>query len=456
MINDYAIQIIFSSNEDILCYNSSNNFIFYSLRDNKYIINQDKYFHEEEGKILLMRKLINDKIMYLTENYEGNKLIKFIDLNLKMRDGVFIRIEEKNKKLKVIDLLVFYDYIIIGYNYRVDIINYIQRPFQIKTFEYFDFMITNIIVLASNRILLGLYDSEKRESIIREQILRIEDLQNNLDKFESIGCGNLKNETIDNILKMNESQVLINVKNSYCIVYERKNKIGEKFQKKLMNGNNYINYITDNGKNKIINIKDVNESDKNNDLIIQNKEELNLIEQIPFEIKSNYNNLIPMYEENKIINFSNQTQNMVQNINNYNYNNNEYYYNNNNYKQYNNINNKINIYKSVNNNNNYNQFNNINDANNNLYKPHHRYTVPNNNYIPYPNNIYPELQSKNVNINNKIDNNTIEDIKINQKPKEKKFHVADNLNSFFPEANKTKLEDDKNENSYLNYSASTC
>ena len=41
-----------------------------------------------------------------------------------------------------------------------------------------------MIELSSNRIILGLYDNIKKESIIREQLLRIEDLENNLDKFD--------------------------------------------------------------------------------------------------------------------------------------------------------------------------------------------------------------------------------------------------------------------------------
>ena len=476
LYNDYAIQILFSSKENILFYNNSNNFIFYYLRDNKYIKDDDKFFHEVEGKILLMRQLIDDKIMYITENPGGNKLIKFIDLDKKRKERDFIGIEEKNKKLKVIDLLIFYDYIIIGYDYRVDVIYYIQKPFEIKSFEYFDFLITNIIVLNSNRIILGLYDSEKKESIIREQLLRIEDLQNNRDKFESIGCGNLEKGKIENILKINESQVLINVKDSSCIIFERKNKIGEKFQKKLMNENNNINNITNNNNDETIITKGINEENenKNINIITKNKEELNTIQQKNSEEKSNYNNLETIKEKNKEIkiNISNQIPNVIQNYNNnslyYSYNNNynNYKYNNINYPQNNNINNSyngINNYNNVNNNYNNNQFyniNNINGSNNNLYKGR-RYTAPNNNYnsnnnFSYGNNNYRKLSSQCININ-KIDNNIFEEEKLYENPKETKLESEkDNLYSFLPEANKEKLEDNKNKNSYLGSSVFSC
>ena len=90
-----------------------------------------------------------------------------------------------------------------------------------------------MIGLSSNRIILGLYDSDKNGAIIREQFLRIEDLKNNLGKFDCIGQGNLENEMIENIIKINESQILINIKNNSCIIYERKNEISEKLKKEL-------------------------------------------------------------------------------------------------------------------------------------------------------------------------------------------------------------------------------
>jgi hypothetical protein len=64
--------------------------------------------------------------------------------------------------------------------------------------------LTNIIILSSNRIILGLYDSKKNESIIREHILRIEDLQNNKEKFDCLGEGKIKEKKIINFIKINE------------------------------------------------------------------------------------------------------------------------------------------------------------------------------------------------------------------------------------------------------------
>ena len=59
------------------------------------------------------------------------------------------------------------------------------------------------------------------------------------------------------VLKVNESQILIHIKNNFCIIYERKNQISEKLKKEL---------------------KDINNIDKNNKLniIIKEKRSLNL------------------------------------------------------------------------------------------------------------------------------------------------------------------------------------
>ena len=121
-----------------------------------------------------------------------------------------------------------------------------------------------MIELSSNRIILGLYDSNKKESIIREQLLRIEDLENNLDKFDCIGQGNLENEMIENIIKINESQILINIKNNFCIIYERKNEISEKLKKELKDIN----------KNKLIKNIDA-DADNINQNIMKNGEMMN-------------------------------------------------------------------------------------------------------------------------------------------------------------------------------------
>ena len=86
-------------------------------------------------------------------------------------------------------------------------------------------------MLSPKRIILGLYDSEKNESIIREHLLRIKDVKNNIERFYFIGQGILESYKIDEIIKINEAQILINLKNDSLLIYERTNEINEKLKK---------------------------------------------------------------------------------------------------------------------------------------------------------------------------------------------------------------------------------
>ena len=260
LYNNYAKQILFFENDDFLCLDSLNDFIYYKFDNIKYNI---KNVIKENNKILLVKELvINEniepngknencyKIVYICENQAGNKFVKFIKLNnkgekIKAYNPIPIR-EETNKKLILIDLLIFNNYFIIGYNSRIDIIYDNQGTLNTNSLNFFDYEIINITLLSSNRIILGLYDSEKKESIIREHLLRIKDVKNNIERFDCIGQGILESKKIDNIIKINEAQILINVKNDSLFIYERTNEISEKLKTKLnlinsKNNNNLFN-----------------------------------------------------------------------------------------------------------------------------------------------------------------------------------------------------------------------
>ena len=257
----YSIQINFFNNGDLYFIDNSNDIAFFTFQGNVY---KYKGRIQEKDKILKTEKLDNGKIVYIIENQEGNKFINFINIREIKREENYIQIEEKEQKLKFIDLLVFYDYIIIGYNHRIDIINYQNNPYKIKSLKYFTFEITNIAKLSSNRIIIGTYDSNKKESTIREHLLRIEDLQNNInniDKFDCLGFGELENKIIENIVKINESQILINVKNDSCFIYKRSNEISDALRKKIMK-------FDEGNKNKIryLNTKEEEKNNINNDI----------------------------------------------------------------------------------------------------------------------------------------------------------------------------------------------
>jgi len=233
---NYAVKILFLYNEDLLFVDNENNFKYYKHKNNNY--NYDYETITNETKILKIKELTNDKIIYISEKEIGNKFINIINLKEKIEKKNIKKIEEKSRQiLKVIDLLVLDDYVIIGYNFRIDIFNYKEEEFMIKSLEYFDFELTNIIFLCSNRIILGLYNSQNNESIIREINIRAEDIKENKNNNYCIGQGNLKLKKIKDIIKIDESQILTNIENESCIIFKRKNAVSEELKKSLMNNN---------------------------------------------------------------------------------------------------------------------------------------------------------------------------------------------------------------------------
>ena len=267
LYDNYAIQAIFSKNY-LLFLNKLNELVFYELKENNYNCLNEKI---KENKILIMKKYLNNKVIYITE-INGKKLINFIDLVKRQKEDDKIEIkEEKDEKLKVVDLIIFNGYIFIGYNHRIDVINYQNNNANILSFKFFDYEITNIIIFSSNKIILGFYDSEQNKSIIREHILRDEDLKNNLTKFDCIGQGRIENNNIENILKIYTSRILIKVKNNSCLIYERKNETSEILKETLLaSDNSQIIIQKEEIKNNIDNIQK-SDSENINDFSLEKK-----------------------------------------------------------------------------------------------------------------------------------------------------------------------------------------
>ena len=385
----YAIQINFFFKDNFFCFiDNINNISFFQFYGNKYFF---KNLIPEKDKILKFQKLDNDKIIYISENQEGNKLINFINIRELRKENNSILIDEKEQKLKLIDLLIFSYYIIIGYDHRIDIINYKNPPYIIKSLKYFLFEITNITILSSNRIILGTYDSDKNESIIREHLLRVEDLQNNNNIFDCIGLGNLENKKIENIIKINESQILLNVKNESCYIYQKSNELSDKLRQS----------ITELDEIKISNIKYINfkEEEKNSDDDFMTPGEPKLI-----SVNKNKN----VFGHKKM-----KTEYLENNFNIFNQKN-----------KYNN--NQINNYKNIKNGN-----INLNPFRKSSFQPNNKFINDNN--IIINNNI--ELKNLN-NINN------IDTIEIKNDVNGDKIE-SNNLISFLPKANNEILEEEK-------------
>lgn len=383
----YAVQILLYSNDNLCFIDNINNIAFFEFQYNKYFY---KHLIPEKDKILKFQKLDNDKIIYISENQEGNKLINFINLRELKKEYNSIPIKENEQKLKFIDLLIYSYYIIIGYDHRIDIINYKNPPYILNSLEYFLFEITNIIVLSSNRIVLGTYDPDKNESIIREHLLRVEDIQNDKKIFDCVGLGHLENKKMENIIKINESQILIKVKNDSCFIYGKSNELSDKLRQSIT----VLDEI------KISNIKYINfkEEEKNSDNDFMTPNDTKLI---------NINKDKNIFGHKKM-----KTENLE-----------------NTFKIFNQKN-KFNDYQINNYKNKYNGYINLNPFRKSSFQPNNKFINDNN--IIVNNNI--ELKNLN-NINNIEINNDINSEKIE----------SDNLTSLLPKANNEILEEKKDE-----------
>ena len=138
-----AIQMIFLENINaIFLFNEKNHLFFYCLNKKK----DFSSYIEEEDKILKLAGLPNKKIIFITENKDGNNFIDLGDLkDLKnIKDHKIkkesLKIEENTNKSNILKMEIFYDYNLICYNTRIDILNYQDNTNKIsKYLNYFDF-----------------------------------------------------------------------------------------------------------------------------------------------------------------------------------------------------------------------------------------------------------------------------------------------------------------------------
>ena len=202
-------------------------------------LKQKSFYHHDllrvKNKIILIKKFNEDKIIYVNENDNENKYIDFINIKNKEKEKDSIQIEEdKEKEIKFIDLALFNYYFLICFNSHIDIYSYKNKKEKIRTFDYFDYEITNILVLSYNSIILGFYDPIRKSSNIREHLLKINDLENNINKFDCIGKSKFDACVIDNIIKINESKIIMKSDKNNCTIYEKKNEISENLKESLM------------------------------------------------------------------------------------------------------------------------------------------------------------------------------------------------------------------------------
>ena len=109
-------------------------------------------------------------------------------------------------------------------------VNFGEECHKIKFMFDIKIKITNIINITFNKFILGLYDSEKNESLIREFI--INEAEDGEINFECIGEGRFEQITIENIIIINESKILARTTNGKYIIIQKYSKLKEIFEYK--------------------------------------------------------------------------------------------------------------------------------------------------------------------------------------------------------------------------------
>jgi len=242
----YVNQMVFLSNCHISFLENEQTISFYSLQENNYIFNESINIKD---KIKIIKELSDDKLLFVIANYEFSS-INFLDLKTKKDIKNIINI-----KKKIIDLINYESYFIIIYDFTIDIFDYISEEKKISTF-YLDNKLTNIIRLSNNKFIVGLYNNENNENIIRELKICFDGKKINLD---CIGEGKSQYGEIKNIIKYSESKILANLKDNSFVILEKYYENNESYKTKYIENN--TNEQNEDQKEEI-----------NNEIKIENKE----------------------------------------------------------------------------------------------------------------------------------------------------------------------------------------
>jgi hypothetical protein len=195
--NKYVNQMIYLSNCNIAFLENDQIISFYSLQENNYILNESINISD---KIQIIKELSNEKLIFIIVNYEFST-IKSVDLKTKKDIKDIINI-----KKKIIDLIIYKNYFIIIYDFSIDIFDHMLEEKKVTTFYFdLDIKLTNIFKISKNKFIIGFYNNQNNENIIRELKIDFDGKKINLD---CIGEGKSQCGEIMNIIKYNESKIL--------------------------------------------------------------------------------------------------------------------------------------------------------------------------------------------------------------------------------------------------------
>ena len=192
-----------------------------------YSIKNNRHFEciEEDNDIVALKKLSYSQIIYITGD-ENNTFIHFFDLIKKEQNK--INFEKKSKDL--INLAIFKNYCIIGFNTSIELINFTEKEKAKYTTFKLDNKLTNIINFNNDKLIMGLYDEDQNISIIRELTFKY---QNNKLHPYIIGEGNYDekdDDNIKNIMEINNLYILVNTKKGKLMKLKKKNEFNKIFK----------------------------------------------------------------------------------------------------------------------------------------------------------------------------------------------------------------------------------
>ena len=149
-----------------------------------------------------------------------------------------------------VDFIIFKNYCIIGFNSIIDLIDYEKciefhnqnkdsnksKQINVDYYEkkictsfYLENKLTNIIKFKDEELIIGLYEANKKNSIIREIYINYEN-----DSFNPyiLGEGKIDNY-IKKIIEINKSNILVNIRNGKLFIMEKENETDTIFKEDI-------------------------------------------------------------------------------------------------------------------------------------------------------------------------------------------------------------------------------
>ena len=170
----------------------------------KFRICEDDYGARMTTKFTVIKELPNKKIIFITKNKQNNYFInsESNDENIKIDIGPDL-IENND------NFIIFKDFLLIAFITSIKIFYIPDLSFENYELKIY-FQIKNILSMKNNNFIISLYNSKKKETILREYHLKIFP---NFINFECLGEGKFPEIIIDNLFKLKENQILTKIDN---------------------------------------------------------------------------------------------------------------------------------------------------------------------------------------------------------------------------------------------------